>query len=141
MNDSERQGSKTDLRAIELVREAHVNALNSGDAYAWTAQFTDDGVQMPPNAPANAGRAKINSWSQGLLGQFHVRFALAVEEIRVLGEWALERGAYSISLNAKAGGPAMKDVGKYITVYQRKPADGWRMARDIWNSDNPPPRM
>ena len=141
MNDSGRQGSETDLRAIELVREAHVNALNSGDANAWTAQFTDDGVQMPPNEPANTGRAKINSWSQGLLGQFHVRFALAVEEIRVLGEWALERGAYSISLNAKAGGPAMKDVGKYITVYQRKPADGWRMARDIWNSDNPPPRM
>jgi len=141
MNDSERQGSETDLRAIELIREAHVNALNSGDADAWTAQFTDDGVQMPPNAPVNTGRAKINSWSQGLLGQFHVQFALAVEEIRVLGEWALERGAYSISLNAKAGGPAMKDVGKYITVYQRKPADGWRMAWDIWNSDNPPPRL
>ena len=141
MNDSERQGSEADLRAIALVREAHVNALNAGDANAWTAQFTDDGVQMPPNAAANTGRAKIKSWSQGLLGQFQVRFALAVEEIRVLGEWALERGAYSISLNAKAGGPAMKDVGKYITVYQRMPADGWRMARDIWNSDNPPPRM
>lgn len=141
MNDSERQGSEADLQAIALVREAHVNALNAGDANAWTAQFTEDGVQMPPNAAANTGRAKIKSWSQGLLGQFQVRFALAVEEIRVLGEWALERGAYSISLNAKAGGPAMKDVGKYITVYQRMPADGWRMARDIWNSDNPPPRM
>jgi uncharacterized protein (TIGR02246 family) len=141
MNNPERQGSETDLRAIDLVRNAHVNALNAGDANAWTAQFTDDGVQMPPNAPANTGRAKINSWSQALLGQFHVQFALAVEEIRVLGEWALERGAYSITMNAKAGGPAMKDAGKYITVYQRKPADGWRMARDIWNSDNPPPGM
>jgi uncharacterized protein (TIGR02246 family) len=141
MNDPQRQGSEADLQAIALVREAHVNALNSGDANAWTAQFTDDGIQMPPNASANTGRASINSWSQGLLGQFHVQFDLAVAEIRVLGDWALERGAYSISLNAKAGGPAMKDAGKYITVYQRRPADGWRMARDIWNSDNPPPRM
>ena len=141
MNDSERHGSETDLRAIDLVRDAHVNALNSGDANAWIAQFTDDGVQMPPNAPANCGRARISSWSRGLLGQFNVRFALTVEEIRVLGEWALERGTYSISLNGKAGGPALKDVGKYITVYQRKPADGWRMARDIWNSDNPSPGM
>src|ERR1051326_3418740 len=86
MNNPERQGSETDLRAIDLVRNAHVNALNAGDANAWTAQFTDDGVQMPPNAPANTGRARISSWSQGLLGQFHVQFALAVEEIRVLGE-------------------------------------------------------
>ena len=141
MSKPERQGSDTDLRAIDLVREAHVAALNSGDAGAWTALFADDGVQMPPNAPANVGKAKIAAWSAGLLGPFQVQFALAVEEIRVLGEWALERGAYSIGLNAKAGGPAMKDAGKYITVYQRLPGVGWRMARDIWNSDSPPPGM
>lgn len=141
MTNPERQGSETDLRAIDAVREAHVAALNAGDAKAWTALFADDGVQMPPNTPANTGKAKIAAWSEGLLGQFRVQFALAVEEIRVLGDWALERGAYSIGLNGKAGGPAMKDVGKYITVYQRRPAVGWRMARDIWNSDNPPPGM
>jgi uncharacterized protein (TIGR02246 family) len=141
MTKHERIGSESDLEAIDRVRDAHVMALNAGDAKAWVAQFTDDGVQMPPNAPANVGRTMIGSWSQAFLDQFRLQFALAVDEVRVLGEWAFERGGYTISLHPKAGGPQMQDMGKYITVYQRKPGDTWRMARDIWNSSNRPPGM
>ena len=141
MPEYERIGSEIDLEDINRVRDAHVAALNAGDAEAWAEQFTDDGVQMPPNAPANVGRTMIGSWSQAILAQFRLQFALAVDEVRVLGEWAFERGGYTISLHPKAGGPPMQDRGKYITVYQRKPGDTWRMARDIWNSNNPPPGM
>jgi ketosteroid isomerase-like protein len=49
-------GSEADLNAIDRVREDHVAALNAGDADKWVAQFTEDGVQMPANAPANVGR-------------------------------------------------------------------------------------
>ena len=140
MND-ERYGNETDLKAIDRVRDAHVAALNVGDAGAWVAQFADDGVQMPPNAPANVGTAVIGSWSQAFLGQFRVQFALAVDEVRVLGEWAFERGGYTIALNPAGGGPSSQDSGKYITLYKRDSADTWRMARDIWNSSNPPPKM
>ena len=83
----------------------------------------------------------IGSWSRAFLDQFRLQFSLAVDEVRVLGEWAFERGDYTISLNPKAGGPTMQDIGKYITIYQRKPGDTWRIARDIWNSSNPPPGM
>jgi ketosteroid isomerase-like protein len=70
-----------------------------------------------------------------------VHFALAVDEVRVSGEWAFEKGNFTISLTSKAGGPPMQDIGKYLTIYQRKPGGAWRMARDIWNSNNPPPAM
>ena len=141
MSKSERSGRQTDLEAIDKVRDAHVAALSAGDAEKWVAQFTDDGVQMPPNAPANVGKAKIAAWSQGLLAHFHVQFALTVDEVRVLGEWAFERGGYTISLQPKAGGTPMQDMGKYITLYERIGGETWRMARDIWNSSNPPPGM
>ena len=139
MKDHERTGSEIDLKAIDRVRDAHVAALNAGDAGAWGAQFTDDGVQMPPNAPANVGRATIESWSKGFMNLFRLEFELAVDEVRVWGEWAFERGTYRISLHPKSGGPSMPDVGKYITLYQRKSGNVWRMARDIWNSNNAPP--
>jgi len=141
MTEDDRFGSETDLEAINRVRDAHVAALNSGNAGAWAEQFTEDGVQMPPNAPANVGRTMIESWSRPFLDQFRLQFALAVDEVRVLDEWAFERGGYTISLTPKAGGPPMQDIGKYVTVYQRKRGDTWRMARDIWNSNNPPPGM
>jgi uncharacterized protein (TIGR02246 family) len=138
MNDYEQTGSADDL-AAGSVRDEHVAALNAGDAAAWAAQFTDDGVQMPPDAPANFGRATIASWSRSFLELFRVEFALGVEEVRVFGEWAFERGTYIIGLTPKAGGPPMQDAGKYITIYQRNPGAGWRMARDIWNSSTPSP--
>ena len=53
----------TEAQAIDRTREEHVAALNSGDADAWAAAFSNDGVQMPPNAPANIGRDNIQAWS------------------------------------------------------------------------------
>jgi uncharacterized protein (TIGR02246 family) len=140
MNDYEYTGSEVELKAIDSVRDAHVSAVNVGDAGAWVAQFTDDGVQMPPNAPANVGRSAIEAWSQGFMSLFRLEFALGVDEVHVFGEWAFERGTYTISLHPKSGDlPPMKDMGKHITIYQRKAGVGWRIARDIWNTSNPPP--
>jgi uncharacterized protein (TIGR02246 family) len=142
MTQQVRIGSGVDLRAIDRIRDAHVAALNAGDGGAWAAQFADDGVQMPPNAPANVGMTMIRSWSQGMLDQFRVQFALAVDEVRILDDWAFVSGAYIIGLDARnAGGPQMQVAGKYISLFQRKSADTWRIARDIWNSSNPPPGM
>jgi uncharacterized protein (TIGR02246 family) len=137
----ERYGHEADLNAIDRVREQHVAALNAGDADAWVAEFTDDGVQMPPNAPANIGKEAITAWSQGFLSHFRVQFALDVDEVRILDEWAFERGDYSIALDPSAGGSSLKDTGKYITLYKREPSGTWRMARDIWNSSNSLPGM
>jgi uncharacterized protein (TIGR02246 family) len=130
-----------DIEAIQRVREAHVAALNAGDADRWVSLFTDDGVQMPPNAPANVGREPIRAWSRAFLAAFRATFALAVAEVRVIGDWAFERGSYRITLTPQAGGDSIQDVGKYVTVYQRQPGGPWRIARDIWNTDLPPPGL
>jgi uncharacterized protein (TIGR02246 family) len=127
-----------DVVAINNVRAAHIAALNDGDVDAWVAAFTEDGVQMPPNAPANLGRESIRVWSQAFLAPFSVEFTLAVDEVLVAGDWAFERGMYTITLTPEAGGESMQDIGKYLTVYQRYPSGVWGMARDIWNSNNPP---
>jgi uncharacterized protein (TIGR02246 family) len=124
---------------IERVRDAHVAALNAGDADTWVSLFTEDGVQMPPNAPANVGREAVRAWSRGFLGTFRAAFALSVVEVRLAGDWAFERGGYRITLTPHAGGPPLEDAGKYITIYQRLPDGTWRIARDIWSSDHPLP--
>jgi uncharacterized protein (TIGR02246 family) len=128
---------ESDAAVIDRVREAHVAALNAGDAAGWAGVFTTDAVQMPPNAPANIGRANIRSWAEAFLGAFSVSFSLSVTELQVVGDRAIESGAYTIAMTPHAGGPAMEDVGKYITVYQRDGAGDWAVARDIWNSDRP----
>ncbi len=138
MNQQQQSTIQADVEAINNVREAHVAALNNGDADAWVAAFTDDGVQMPPNAPANLGSESIRAWSRAFLAPLLVQFALVVDEVQLAGGWAFERGTYKISLTPKAGGEPMQDIGKYITIYERQPGGTWGIARDIWNSNNPP---
>ena len=133
--------TEVDIEVINRVREAHIAALNSGNVEAWVALFTDDGVQMPPNAPANVGQEMIRSWSQAFLDTFRTEFRLLVDEVRLTDDWAFERGTYTITLTLKAGGELLHDVGKYITIYQRQAEGTWGVARDIWNSNNPLPAM
>lgn len=138
MSQQEQCAHLSDMEALNQVREVHIAALNDGDVNAWVGAFTADGVQMPPNAPANLGQETIRAWSQAFLAPFQVNFALAVDEVHVVGDWAFERGAYTINLIHKTGGEPMQDIGKYITIYRRQPNGAWGMARDIWNSNNPP---
>jgi uncharacterized protein (TIGR02246 family) len=138
MRQQEQSTSQADIEAINHVRAAHIAALNNGDVNAWVAAFTNDGVQMPPNAPANLGRESIRAWSQAFLAPFRVEFTLAVDEVQVAGDWAFERGTYTITLTPKASSEPLQDIGKYLTIYQRQPGGAWGMARDIWNSNKPP---
>jgi hypothetical protein len=69
----EHTGSDADLKALDTVRDRYVAALNAGHAQEWAAQFTEDAVQMPPNAPGNVGKQNIALWSKGFFDQFHVR--------------------------------------------------------------------
>jgi uncharacterized protein (TIGR02246 family) len=128
-----------DLEAINGLRCAHVAWVEQGDAEGLANCFAEDGVQMPPHAPANVGRSAIRSWLEGLFGAFDVGFSLAADEVRVAGGWAFERGAYRIALTPKGSGgePLIREAGKYITVYARRPGGGWAIARDIWNGDTP----
>jgi uncharacterized protein (TIGR02246 family) len=133
--------AKSDAEVIEAVRAAHVAALNTRDAAEWAGLFTEDAVQMPPNAPANVGRANILTWSNGLLRAFRVKFALSVSELQVVDDRAFESGSYTITLTPDSNGRANEDNGKYVTIYQRLSSGGWAITRDIWNSNQPLPGM
>jgi uncharacterized protein (TIGR02246 family) len=129
----------TEREDLARTRDAHVAALNAGDADGWVSCFTPDGVQMPPNEPANEGTDRIRAWSAGMLAAFNTDFRLEVDEEERLGDdWALERGIYWIALTQETGGKPIRDHGKYITLYRRDADGEWRIARDIWNSDGPP---
>ena len=61
---------ESDVKAIDRVRQAHVAAVNSTNAEAWVTMFTEDGVQMPPFAPANIGKKMMINWVRGFLDVF-----------------------------------------------------------------------
>ena len=131
--------TEADVEAINSLRDEFIVLDNAGDAAGVASLYTNDAVLMPPNEAAVTGNQAIESWSQITFDQFTSELTLAPEEVEVVGDWAFERGTYMIALTPKADGEPMEDRGKYIVILRKQVDGSWKMARDIWNSDNPAP--
>ena len=135
----EATSTEADVEAINQLPAKFAAALNAGDLDGVMAGFTDDAVRMPPNAPAIIGKESIRSLMQANLDQNTYQLDNPPEEVQVSGDWAFARGTYTVTVTPKAGGESIQLEGKYLVIFQKQ-ADGcWKAARDIWNSDNPPP--
>ncbi len=131
--------TEADVEAINEVLEQEVAAVSAGDVEAFVALFTDDAVLMAPGEPAVIGKAALRSWAQDLVDQFTIEYTASSEEIVLLGDWAFQRASITLTLTPKAGGDPIGEGAKGIHIFQRQPDGSWKIARDNWNSDNPPP--
>ncbi|HXT30295.1 MAG TPA: nuclear transport factor 2 family protein [Vicinamibacterales bacterium] len=124
---------------VAKVREAYQKAISAQDAAGLAKLYTADGVEMPPNAPAQKGRAAIEAFHKGLAKEWMVHgMTITSTETTVAGDHAIDIGTYKQNLMPMKGGPMVDEVGKYIVVLKKEGA-GWAISRAIYNSDNPPP--
>ncbi len=130
---------EADLEAISNLREEYVAAYSAGNLERLMINFTVDAMLMPPNEPAAAGYEAIESGFQDAFEEFTAELTVSSDEVEVAGQWAFERGTYTLTLTPKAEGEPIEDNGKYIDILQKQPDGSWKYARDIWNSDNPLP--
>lgn len=142
------QGSTADPAVdAAAVREAIVakdkvfsDAMMAGDSEALSQLYAEDAVILPPNGPRAEGTAGVReTWSAALEGSSVAASTLDSDLIAVTaaGDYAYAVGSYTDSGTA-TDGSEWSDQGKYLTVW--KNVDGeWKIAADIWNSDNPAP--
>jgi uncharacterized protein (TIGR02246 family) len=130
-----------DLRpAIDAIFARYVASLRAGDADAWAELWTEDGIQMPPDAPAVAGRTRIRETLRGALAAFRADMQIRTDEVRGAGDWAFARGTYTLTLTPKQGGAPVPVDGKFLTIFARQPDGSWKIHRDVFNSNVPPSR-
>jgi ketosteroid isomerase-like protein len=126
-----------DRASLEAEAPAWFDHYNRGDADAVTNLYAEDAVIMPAGAPAITGRAAFRDYIAADIAQSKaaglVMKSGAVTGVGVAGDVAWLSGNYSV---ADASGATVDD-GKYLSVYQRT-AEGWKLIRDIWNSDRAP---
>jgi uncharacterized protein (TIGR02246 family) len=113
-------------------------AHNAGDADAVAALYADDAVVSAPGVPPVRGSAAVREAIGKDIADMKAGAVTLVAspdaDVGVSGDLAWIWNTFTVK--DKSGGTV--DAGKYLTVFTRK--DGtWRITRDIWNSDNPPP--
>lgn len=121
-------------KAIEAANADLSSFVAKSDSVSITNLYTSDAKLMPANMPAASGKSAIQTaFSQmfQLLGQFELR--PTVVDVWGTEELLSEEGTYVMSKEGKE-----IDKGKYLALWKME--DGkWKMFRDCFNSDNPPP--
>ena len=121
--------------AIEAQNAKFSEAVRAGDTAAIAQLYTPDGAALPPNQPAVTGTEALAAFWGQVLGSGIGDAKLTTEEVTSAGgDFATEVGA--AALFAADGSQA--DAAKYVVLWRRTEA-GWRMHRDIWNSNRTAP--
>jgi uncharacterized protein (TIGR02246 family) len=131
--------SDGDVTAIREALEQHTQGVLAGDLDAVAAGYTEDAIQMPPNAPIVQGRDNIRDWFGGFPAV--TQYDIDVQEIEGSGDMAYVRGAYIITIAAGDDSEAMTETGKNLVILKKQPDGSWIVSIGIWNSDEPVPPM
>ena len=133
---SDGQDDATDAVAIGLVTAALLDAVNQSNLAGVLAVWSDGGVLMPPHHPSVHGRQEIERYFRRLFDVRRFTFVFTSSHIEVCGDVAFERVEYEVAASGTGAGPEVRDRGKGLHVFRRQ-SGMWKLAMDIWNSDNP----
>lgn len=129
--------SDADRVAIQEVADEAVAIMNSPtpdlDAYTRT-YYSQDAVVLPPNAPVISGEAAIASFLKSFPPITNFEFTLV--HIEGTADMAWVQGAYNMTMTPEGSSP-INDTGKYIEIWKKQADGGWKVVRDIFNSDLP----
>ena len=126
-----------DRAEVMRTTAALLAAVNTSDAERCSAVWAADGVLMPPHHPSVQGHPAIAHYFRALFARSRFRFAFTSSDIRIDGDTALERVTYTATIWPGDNAPPIEDAGKGIHVYRRQRSGSWKLAYDIWNSDQP----
>jgi len=128
--------------ALDAVARSWERYTAAGQTDSVAMLFTEQGEEMPPNAPPNVGRPAIQTFhaKQASLGQESI--SITTDEALVNGPLAISRGAFTYSLKPGSGAPAgmkaVADTGKYL-IHWHQVGGKWLIADVAWNSNIPLP--
>lgn len=126
---------EADFKAIRNLSDEYGALVTARDVTGFLNLFADDAVLMLPDQERVAGKESIRrlvvtAFGPGEAGDFQE--ITSPEEIRVTGHWAFDRGVTTLTTRPKGDGPTVR-YNKYIRIWQKADAKGWKLARVIWN--------
>ena len=119
--------SGADVAALESATAGLVQAYNDKDADAVAAIYAEDAQLLPQGAPAVKGRAAIREQYANEIATAWAKISFVNDAPVVAGDWAWRTGTWRQDYEPPVS-------GKYLEVWHRT-AEGWRLYRDISNSD------
>ena len=130
-----------DADAVEQQWRRVLDTFEEGDVDAFMALTTQDVVLMPPGERTLPSREAARSLMADFFGTYAIEIeSVSLDEIVVAGDWAFVRDTYVSNLTPRSGGETMRARGKNVWILRRQADGSWKVARNMWNSSDPPTR-
>jgi ketosteroid isomerase-like protein len=130
------QESAEATTTIRGMSKDFARLFSAGQMDSVAGMYTEDAIVMAPNAPPMVGVAAIRAAFASMGQSGPMTLTLMTDTVVANGPLAVEQGRWASA--ATIDGQAMADSGKFL-VQWTKTDTGWKLAKDIWNSDAPPP--
>lgn len=129
-------GLSRDKSQILLIDKAWSRAAENKDLDGVIAPYAPDGSIFPFNAPTATGTVAIRQVWASLMSRpgFSLTFSPTTIFVSASGDMAWDAGTFQLKLN-DAGGVSKSVPGKYVVTW-KKVADDWRVAADIFNTND-----
>ena len=128
-------GTEIDVERIQTIWNIYGKARVANDSEFWLALWDEEGIQMPPGAPARSKDVLDEIIPDAFASSSVSSMNIYLEEINIAGSWAYTRGTYD-SERMVAGNTVRVD-GKFLTILKRQPDGTWKIYRDCFNSNVP----
>lgn len=120
--------------AITSSNQLFADAFVKGDSTLLIDRYASDGCLLPADMHTLCGHQEIATFYRGAYEMGVRNVKLNTTQLYGEGDYVTEEGTYEIF----AAENKFIDKGKFLVLWKKTDA-GWKMFRDIFNSDNPPP--
>ena len=128
----------SDVAQIYELWNEYAAAANAGDLEHWMSLWTDEGIQMAPDAPRRVGKEQIRVAMQPGFDLFIMSdMVINTEEVQILGDKAYSHGTYTFDMTPKEGGETTSLSGKFLDILEKQVDGSWKMAIDCHNYNEP----
>lgn len=134
----DRPSLDADLAAIAAFNQRYLQSINDGDIETLSNLTTEEHVMLAPNRVPIVGKEANDAANRRVFELFDIDETWTPVETVVAGDWAWQRGTYTVAATPRAGGAARNTSGNFLRIYRRQEDGSWRMIRDMFNSDHPP---
>lgn len=123
--------------AVRRADRAIVAAGNAHDIEGLLDVFADDARMLPPNAPPVVGKDAIRELAGALVSpDFQVKHDLDEVVVSRGGDLAYVSYSYELTFTGPEGAP-VTETGKDISIYRKNAGGSWKLAIDMWSSNEP----
>jgi uncharacterized protein (TIGR02246 family) len=134
-----------DRKEIARIPGRFVKRSLDGDWSGVAELYHPAAIQMPPDQPAAKGREAIrDAMSRTFGAESGVRiekFSVSIREAEGIGPLVFVRATYRMKLSVTVGAEkiSIEQRGPYINILRKDEEGHWRIYRQIYGRDHPPP--